>query len=51
MVVWCLPIIEGTANAADADTDVSDNSHDKTKYYNDDDPESRDVSDVSDGSI
>ena len=51
MVVWCLPIIEGTANAADADTDVSDNSHDETKYCNDDDPESRDVSDVSDGSI
>ena len=30
------PIIEATANVAAADTDVSDDSHDETKYFNDD---------------
>ena len=30
------PIIEPTASVAAADTDVSDDSHDETKYFNDD---------------
>ena len=38
---WCVillaPIIEATGNAADADTDVLDDSHYETKYFSRDD--------------
>ena len=39
IIVWqqCVgSIIEATANVAAADTDVSGDSHDETKYFNDD---------------